>query len=35
MADHINLNEEIQPQKYASYSSAKTGEINTLEEPVI
>lgn len=35
MTDHINMNEEISPQKYESYSSNKTGELNTLEEPVL
>lgn len=30
MADHINMNEEISPQKYESYSSNKAGELNTL-----
>lgn len=30
MADHINLNEEVQQQKYESYSNVKTGEFNTL-----
>lgn len=29
------MNEEISPQKYESYSSNKTGELNTLEEPVL
>lgn len=35
MADHINLNEEIPPQRYSNYSNVKTEDRNTLEEPVI
>jgi hypothetical protein len=35
MADHINLNEEIQANRYSSYSNSKPGNLNTLEEPVI
>lgn len=34
MADHINLNEEISHKQYSSYSNAKIGELNTLQEPV-
>lgn len=30
MADHINMNEEINHQKYESYSSMKSGDLNTL-----
>lgn len=35
MVDHITLNEEIPPPKYSSYSNIKSGELNTLQEPVL